>query len=51
MVNVMAFTIGDTNMPNRSRITDVAVLVLFFAMATFVTFSGVLGPSPLSWLR
>jgi hypothetical protein len=46
-----AFTIGDTNMQDRSRIMDVAVLFLFFVMATFVTFSGVLGPSPLSWLR
>jgi len=51
MVNVMAFTIGDTHMPNRSKIIDVALLFLFFLMATLVTFSGVLGPSPLSWLR
>jgi len=51
MVNAMAFTIGDTNMLNRSKIIDVVLLSLFFLMAALVTFSGVLGPSPLSWLR
>ena len=51
MVNLMAFTIGDTNMLNRSKIIDVVLLSLFFLMAALVTFSGVLGPSPLSWLR
>jgi hypothetical protein len=50
MVDAMAFTIGDTNMLNHSKTTDVVVLSLFFLIAAFVTLSGVLGPWPL-WFR
>ena len=38
-------------MLNRSKIMEAVLLSLFFLMAALVTFGGVLGPSPLSWLR
>jgi hypothetical protein len=50
MVNLMEFTVGEANMKNQPKSTDLVVLSLFFLMASFVTLSGVLGPWQL-WFR